>query len=111
MPQETWNKKRERHYQHIKQQTEERGSSTDRAAEIAARTVNKDRAQSGESRRASKSSLRDVAPEHRGGKRSGTRSGPGGQTKAQLYQDAKRAKIRGRSRMTKQELKNALGHR
>ena len=107
MPQ-AWNDKRERQYQHIKEQTEERGSSEKRAEEIAARTVNKDRAQTGESRRAGKTSTQDVSPEHRGGKRSGNRQGPGGRTKQQLYDDAKRAGVSGRSTMTKDQLKKAL---
>lgn len=107
MPQ-AWNDKRERQYQHIKEQTEERGSSEKRAEEIAARTVNKDRAQTGESRQASKTSTQDVSPEHRGGKRSGNREGPGGQTRQQLYDDAKRAGVSGRSKMSKDELKKAL---
>lgn len=111
MPQQAWGAKRERQYEHIKQQTEKRGSSEGRAQEIAARTVNKNRAQQGESRRASTTATRDVSPQHRGGKRSGTGSGPGGQTKDQLYQDARRAKIPGRSKMTKQELKKALDDR
>lgn len=110
MPQ-AWNDKRERQYEHIKEQTEERGSSEKRAKEIAARTVNKDRAQSGESRRASKTSTKDSSPEHRGGKRSGKRKGPGGETKQQLYDDAKRAGISGRSNMNKDELKKALNYK
>jgi plasmid stabilization system protein ParE len=108
MPQQAWSDKRERQYEHIKEQTEQRGSSEKRAKEIAARTVNKDRAQSGESRQASKTSTHDASPEHRGGKRSGNRQGPGGQTKQQLYEDAKRKNVPGRSTMTKQQLKNAL---
>jgi hypothetical protein len=108
MPQQAWSDKRERQYEHIKEQTRERGSSEGRAKEIAARTVNKDRAQQGESRQASKTSTQDVSPEHRGGKRSGKRQGPGGETKQQLYQDARRKKITGRSSMTKQQLKDAL---
>lgn len=107
MPQ-AWNDKRERQYQHIKEGTEQRGSREKRAEEIAARTVNKDRARSGESQQASKTSTQDVSPEHRGGKRSGNRRGPGGETKDQLYEDAKRAGVPGRSNMTKEELKNAL---
>ena len=103
--------KRERQYEHIKEQTKERGSSEGRAKEIAARTVNKDRAQSGESRQASKTSTADVSPERRGGKRSGKGQGPGGQTKQQLYDDAKRAGISGRSNMSKDELKKALGNK
>lgn len=111
MPQRAWNAQQERQYQHIKRQTMRRGSSEARAEEIAARTVNKERARQGESRRASRTSTRDVSPQHRGGLRSGTRSGPGGQTKQQLYQDARRANIHGRSRMTKQQLRDALGYR
>ncbi|HEY1970585.1 MAG TPA: plasmid stabilization protein [Pseudonocardia sp.] len=108
MPPQAWSDKRERQYEHIKKQTEQRGSSEKRAEEIAARTVNKDRAQSGESREASKSSTRDVSAEHRGGKRSGNRQGPGGQTKQQLYEDAKRKRVPGRSTMSKHQLRNAL---
>jgi hypothetical protein len=111
VPQQQWGNKRERQYEHIKESTEKRGSSEGRAKQIAARTVNKNRAQSGESSRASKTSTQDVSPQHRGGKRSGTRSGPGGQTKQQLMEDARRHNVRGRSRMTKGELKDALGYR
>jgi hypothetical protein len=110
MPQ-AWNDKRERQYEHVKEQTEQRGSSEERAKEIAARTVNKDRAQTGEADRASKTSTHDVSPEHRGGKRSGKNEGPGGQTKQQLYDDAKRAGISGRSKMSRDELKKALGNK
>lgn len=109
MPQ-AWNDKRERQYEHIKEQTEERGSSEKRAKEIAARTVNKDRAQEGESRQASRTSTQDTSPEHRGGKRSGRREGPKGETKQQLYDDAKRAGVSGRSSMTKDQLRSALGY-
>jgi hypothetical protein len=109
MPQQAWNAKRERQYEHIKEQTRQRGSSEERAEEIAARTVNKDRAQTGESDQASAVSTQDVSPEHRGGKRSGNNMGPGGQTREQLYEDAKRKGIRGRSKMTKKQLKDALG--
>lgn len=108
MPQQAWNDKRERQYEHIKEQTEERGSSEERAKEIAARTVNKDRAQEGESREASRTSTEDVSPEHRGGKRSGRREGPKGRTKEQLYEDARRAGVSGRSSMNKDELQSAL---
>ncbi|MBC3192269.1 plasmid stabilization protein [Pseudonocardia sp. C8] len=110
MPQQAWSDKRERQYEHIKEQTEERGSSEKRAKEIAARTVNKERAQEGESRQASKASTKDVSPGHRGGKRSGRREGPKGETKQQLYDDAKRAGIQGRSSMNKDELRRALGY-
>lgn len=109
MPQDAWNKKRERQYEHIKSGQKERGAGESRAEEIAARTVNKDRAQSGESRQASQTSVQDVTPEHRGGKRSGNRLGPGGPTKDQLYNDATRRNIKGRSRMTKDQLRQALG--
>ncbi|HEY0454457.1 plasmid stabilization protein [Actinophytocola sp.] len=108
MPQ-TWNNKRERQYEHIKDSAEDRGASTGRAKEIAARTVNKNRAQSGESRTASKTSTKDVSPQHRGGKRSGNRQGPGGPTRDQLYNEARKKNIRGRSTMTKKELQKALG--
>ncbi|MBN6040668.1 plasmid stabilization protein [Amycolatopsis sp. 195334CR] len=109
MPQQAWSDKRERQYKHIKSSQKQRGASEDRAEEIAARTVNKNRAQSGESQQASKSSTRDVSPQHRGGKRSGNRQGPGGPTKEQLYNDAKKRNIKGRSTMTKKELQRALG--
>jgi hypothetical protein len=104
-----WNKKRERQYEHVKDSAKDRGASTGRAKEIAARTVNKNRAQSGESREASKTSTNDVSPQHRGGKRSGNRQGPGGPTKDQLYNEARKKNIRGRSTMTKKELQKALG--
>lgn len=109
MPQQAWNDKRERQYEHIKASVEERGSSEARAEEIAARTVNKDRAQAGESRQASRTSTEDVSAGHRGGKRSG--GGPQGRTKDQLYQDARRAGISGRSTMSKAQLEKALDDR
>lgn len=105
----SWSHKREREYEHIKDSAKDRGASTRRAKEIAARTVNKDRAQSGESRTASKTSTNDVSPQHRGGKRSGKRQGPGGPTRDQLYSEARKKNIRGRSTMTKKELQQALG--
>jgi len=108
MPQ-AWNNKRERQYEHIKDSAEDRGASTRRAKEIASRTVNKNRAQSGESRTASKTSTKDVSPQHRGGKRSGNRMGPNGPTRDQLYNEARKKNIRGRSQMTKKELQKALG--
>ncbi|MBV8931359.1 MAG: plasmid stabilization protein [Kutzneria sp.] len=108
MPQQAWNKKRERQYQHIKQSAKDRGESKDRAEEIAARTVNKNRAQSGESKQASRSSTNDMSPQRRGGKRSG-RKGPKGPTKDQLYNEAKKRGVKGRSTMTKKELEKALG--
>lgn len=109
MPQQAWNTHRERQYEHIKASERERGASEDRAEEIAARTVNKNRARSGESDQASRISLDDMSPQQRGGKRSGNRQGPGGPTKAQLYNDAKRRNIKGRSSMSKRQLEKALG--
>jgi len=104
-----WSDKRERQYEHIKSGQEERGASEDRAEEIAARTVNKNRARTGEAREASKTSLQDMSPQERGGKRSGKRMGPGGPTRDQLYNEARQRNIKGRSRMTKKELERALG--
>lgn len=100
---------RERQYEHIKSSQQKRGTSTSRAKKIAARTVNKNRAEQGESRTASKSSTRDTSPQKRGGKRSGNRQKPGGPTKEQLYYEAKKRNIKGRSTMSKRELRNALG--
>jgi hypothetical protein len=108
MPQ-AWNNKRERQYEHIKDSAKNRGASTTRAKEIAARTVNKNRAQTGESTTASKTSTNDVSPQHRGGKRSGNRQGPGGPTRDQLYNEARKRNIHGRSKMTKKQLQKALG--
>jgi hypothetical protein len=107
MPQQQWSKKRERQYEHVKSSARDRGESEDRAEEIAARTVNKNRAQSGESKRASKTSTRDMSPQKRGGKRSG-KPGPRDQTRDQLYAEAKRRGIEGRSNMTKKQLQDAL---
>jgi hypothetical protein len=104
---EAWSKKRERQYEHIKDSAKDRGTGERRAEEIAARTVNKNRAQSGESRTASRSSVNDMSPQKRGGQRSG--KGPGGPTKDQLYNEAKKKNIKGRSSMTKKELEKALG--
>lgn len=108
MPQ-AWSRKQERQYEHIRDSAKERGESAGRAEEIAARTVNKNRAQSGESATASRSSIRDMSPQRRGGKRSGNRQGPGGPTRDQLYNEARQRNIRGRSKMTKKELAEALG--
>ncbi|MFE3166082.1 plasmid stabilization protein [Streptomyces sp. NPDC059224] len=102
------NAKRERQYEHIKDSAEERGESTKRAEEIAARTVNKERARSGESKTASKTSTRDPKSAYqRGGQRS--HSGAEGPTRDQLYEEAKKRNIEGRSSMTKKQLQNALG--
>lgn len=98
--------KRERQYEHIKDSAKRRGASTKRAKEIAARTVNKERARSGESRTASRSSTNDMSASRRGGLRS--RSGAGGRTKEQLYNEAKKRGIKGRSTMTKAQLERAL---
>jgi hypothetical protein len=104
-----WSGKRERQYEHIKEGAEDHGASTRRAKEIASRTVNKNRAQSGEAKTASRTSVDDVSPQHRGGKRSGKRQGPGGPTRDQLYNEARQKNIRGRSTMTKKQLQQALG--
>lgn len=106
---EGWSKKRERQYEHIKDGLEERGESEDTAQEIAARTVNKTRAQQGEAEESSPTSTKDKSPAQRGGERSG--SGPQGRTKDQLYQDAKRQGVEGRSSMSKAELEEALEDR
>jgi hypothetical protein len=107
MPQQAWSKKRERQYEHIKEGLEERGRSEETAEEIAARTVNKERARSGESRQKSKSSTDDISSGRRGGLRS--HRGSGGRTKAQLYNEAKQKGIEGRSKMTKAQLEKAVG--
>jgi len=98
--------KRERQYEHIKKSVKKRGASTGLAEEIAARTVNKERARAGESRTASRSSVDDVSSGHRGGKRSHT--GAQGRTKEQLYNEAKQRNLKGRSSMSKAELERAL---
>jgi hypothetical protein len=102
--------KRARQYEHIKDSAKERGASEDRAEEIAARTVNKERARAGESRTASRSSTKDISSGRRGGIRS-HRSGPRGQTKEQLYNQAKRLNIKGRSRMNKRQLLAAVNRK
>ncbi|WP_406463836.1 plasmid stabilization protein [Streptomyces sp. NBC_01622] len=101
-------KKRERQYEHVKESAERRGESTHRAKEIAARTVNKERARAGESKTASKTSTRDPkSASQRGGQRS--HSGAEGPTKDQLYAEAKKRNIHGRSSMDKRQLQKALG--
>ena len=99
--------KRARQYEHVKQSERRQGRSEGRAKEIAARTVNKERARSGESRQRSRTSTQDISSGRRGGKRSGT-SGPKGRTREQLYNEAKNLGIEGRSRMNKQQLQRAV---
>ncbi|WP_166350198.1 plasmid stabilization protein [Phytoactinopolyspora limicola] len=107
MPQEQWRKKDERQYEHIKSGLKDRDYDEETAKEIAARTVNKERARSGTSQQKSRSSTQDISSGRRGGLRSG--SGPGGRTKKQLYEEAKRKNVKGRSTMTKKELEKAVG--
>lgn len=99
--------KRERQYEHVKDSAEQRGESPARAREIAARTVNKERARTGEAKTASRSSVQDISSSRRGGLRSHT--GAGGPTRAQLYNEARQRGIKGRSSMTKTQLARALG--
>ena len=107
MPQQAWNAKRERQYEHIKEGLKKRGSNEDKAEEIAARTVNKERARAGEAKQSSRTSTKDISSGRRGGLRS--HRGPGGRTKAQLYNEAKKKNIPGRSKMNKAELERAVG--
>lgn len=107
MPQDAWSPKRERQYEHIKEGLKEHGRSEGTAEEIAARTVNKERARAGESRQASRTSTGDISSGRRGGLRS--HRGSGGRTKAQLYAEARSKGVKGRSRMTKIQLENAVG--
>ena len=102
--------KRARQYEHIKDSLEDRGASEDRAEEIAARTVNKERARHGESQTASRVSREDISSGRRGGIRA-HRASPRGRTRDQLYEEAKDRNIRGRSKMTKAELQRAVGRR
>ena len=104
-----WSAKRERQYEHIKEGLEERGESEDTAEEIAARTVNKERARAGEAKEASRSSTDDLSSGRRGGLRS--HSGAQGRTRDQLYNEARQKNIRGRSMMTKAELQRAVDDR
>jgi hypothetical protein len=107
MPQRAWSRKRERQYDHIKEGLRERGESEDTAEEIAARTVNKERARAGEARQSSRTSTEDISSGRRGGLRS--HRGPGGRTRDQLYQEARAKNIKGRSKMTKAQLQRAVG--
>jgi hypothetical protein len=102
--------KRARQYDHIKASEQQRGESNARAEEIAARTVNKDRAQAGESRTSSELSKRDISSSRRGGLRSGTNR-PKGRTRDQLYNEAKKLDIDGRSKMNKEQLRRAVDAR
>src|SRR4051794_21563672 len=102
MPQQAWNAKRERQYEHIKSGLKQRGESEDTAEEIAARTVNKERARAGEAKQASRTSTRDISSGRRGGLRS--HRGPGGRTRDQLYNEAREKNIAGRSKMNKAQL-------
>jgi hypothetical protein len=107
MPQQAWSAKRERQYKHIKESAKERGESEDTAEEIAARTVDKERARAGEARTSSKLSREDMSSGARGGHRS--HRGAQGRTRDQLYEEAKRKNIKGRSSMTKAQLERAVG--
>jgi hypothetical protein len=109
MPRRTWSDQRERQYEHIKQGLLDRGRNQDEAEEIAARTVNKERARSGEAAERSSLSTTDISSGRRGGLRS--HRGPGGRTRDQLYEEAKDLKIRGRSKMSKAELERAVDRR
>jgi len=102
--------KRARQYEHIKESVQDRGASEDRAEEIAARTVNKERARHGEARTSSRTSTEDVSSGHRGGVRA-HRKGPRGRTREQLYNEAKHMNIKGRSKMNKAQLQRAVDAR
>jgi hypothetical protein len=107
LPQQAWSNKRERQYRHIKKGLEDRGERESEAEEIAARTVNKERARSGEASRSSRTSTRDISSGRRGGLRS--HRGAGGRTRDQLYEEARRKGVKGRSTMNKAELEKAVG--
>jgi hypothetical protein len=109
MPQQQWTEKEERQYEHIRRQAELRGTAHARAEEMAARTVNKERARKGKTKTASRTSTQDLSSSKRGGQRS--HSGPKGRTRDQLYQEARRKNIEGRSKMNKAELERALDRR
>jgi len=107
LPQRAWSDKRERQYEHIKEGLEERGRSEDVAEEIAARTVNKERARAGEAEQRSRTSTEDISSGRRGGLRS--HGGPRGRTYDQLYNEARDRGLKGRSKMSKAQLERALG--
>ena len=111
MPQKAWSAKRERQYEHIKQGEKKQGRSTKRAKEIAARTVNKERARSGEARESSRTSRHDMSSGRRGGLRGSGARRERGRTKEQLYNEAKKMNIEGRSKMNKQQLQRAVDAR
>jgi plasmid stabilization system protein ParE len=106
MPQSAWSPKRERQYEHIKESLEDRGTNGDKAEEIAARTVNKERARHGEAKTASRTSTDDISSGRRGGLRS--HKGPGGRTYDQLRNEARERGIKGRSKMRKSQLEKVL---
>ena len=106
MPQRAWSAKRERQYEHIKAGLEDRGKDEDTAEEIAARTVNKERARAGEAEEVSRTSVDDLSSGRRGGLRS--HRGEGGRTRDQLYNEARKQNIPGRSKMTKAQLQRAV---
>jgi hypothetical protein len=110
MPQKAWSAKRERQYEHVKESEQKQGRSPKRAKEIAARTVNKERARSGEAKTSSRTSREDISSGRRGGLRSGT-SRPKGRTKEQLYNEARKLNIEGRSSMNKAQLQRAVDRR
>ena len=110
MPQKAWSAKRERQYEHIVESEKDQGVPTRKAKEIAARTVNKERARSGEAKESSQTSRQDISSGRRGGLRSGTNR-PKGRTKEQLYNEAKRMNVPGRSKMNKQQLQRAVDRR
>ena len=107
MPPKAWSAKRERQYEHIKDSLEDRGTSEDKAEEIAARTVNKERARKGEAKTSSRLSREDISSGRRGGLRSGTNRAKG-RTRDQLYEEAKDRNVKGRSKMTKDQLRRAV---
>lgn len=107
MPQQAWSTKRERQYEHIKDGLQDRGRPAREASSIAARTVNKERARAGESRQRSRSSVKDKSSGQRGGQRSGTNRAKG-RTREQLYNEAKKLNVEGRSRMNKGQLQRAV---